>query len=89
MADDDNVRFADLEGVSRSQIRHWERVGLLASMREAHGSRQYRVFPPETVARIREIARFRRMGLSCAGIKAYLAEKARRAAAGEEPAAQP
>jgi hypothetical protein len=84
MAGNGNSRFAGLRDVcTRSQIRHWQNAGLVPDERERHGKRAYRVFAPETVDRIREIARLRALGLSCAVIKGYFEQTERRDAAQE------
>ena len=89
MSDNGDLLFVDLKGIcTRSQVKHWQRIGLLPDEREQHGQRSYRTFDPATVERIREIVRLRGFGLSCAGVKRYFEKKASQKAEAEPGASQ-
>jgi DNA-binding transcriptional MerR regulator len=58
-------------GLTRRTIRYYEEIGLLAPATRSSGN--YRLFPPETVRRLRMICRFRStLGLSLAQTKALV-----------------
>lgn len=66
------LKVKDLKGIAtRSAIKHWQRVGLLPDERRRQNTRDHRVFSPDLLPRIKEIARLRSIGLSCAGIMQY------------------
>lgn len=64
--------YDDIKHIAtRAAIRHWQRVGLLPDLREHHGAQAVRTFDSELLPRIKEIARLRRIGMSCNGICRY------------------
>lgn len=64
--------FDDIKHIAtRAAIRHWQRVGLLPDSRVSHGTQEVRVFDAELLPKIIEIARLRKLGVSCSGIGRY------------------
>ena len=60
--------LARATGASVRSLHHYDAHGLLASTRRANG---YRVFPPATVARVRQIRRLLATGFNLAEIRAF------------------
>jgi MerR family Zn(II)-responsive transcriptional regulator of zntA len=62
--------LARLAGVSTDTLRHYERVGVLASPRRSRAG--YRLYPPEALARVRLIRRALAVGFSLAELARIL-----------------
>lgn len=56
-------------GVSPRAVRHYERAGLVSSTREANG---YRVYSPDAVTRVANIARLVAVGLTLEDVADFL-----------------
>jgi MerR family mercuric resistance operon transcriptional regulator len=69
---------ARLGGVNLETIRYYERTGLLPRPPRTHSG--YRLFPPETVRRVRFVKRAQALGFALSEIRELLALRRRRGA---------
>ena len=76
--------LADLAGVTVFTLRHYDQLGLLHPLRDAHS--RYRHYGPKDVDRLQEILLFRRMGAPLSDIAPLLKgnRAARRAALAQQ-----
>ena len=73
MADRDALRIGDLAartGLSRDALRYYERLSLMAPIRRTSGG--FRVYPADTIDRIRFIKQAQKHGLSLGEIRELL-----------------
>jgi DNA-binding transcriptional MerR regulator len=65
--------LADICGISADTLRHYERLKLLAIPRRSQGN--YRLYPPETVERVRLIRRALAVGFTLAELARILKQR--------------